>query len=163
MEHCGTLVHVISLYSCVFFFYSPGPGPLVSIQNTTSNSTIYLTFTEPIDKNAAKIEYSANVSFSYKLLCGQISTGTDIWQSMPNTEGSELRFTELESYSVYKVRAWASTLAGAGPIMEKLAYTTHGGKHHYMFYLMIALDLCIVYSMHKSLHLCIVYFECVFN
>ena len=124
--------HFILLFLYIFFFfYSPGPGSLQSLENTTSNSTIHLKFKEPVDKNAEMITYIVNVSFSYKLLCGQMRAGTDIWKSMTNTDGSKLTFTKLKSYSVYNVRAWASTSAGAGPVSETLAYTKHGGEYYF--------------------------------
>ena len=110
-------------------FFSTGPGFIKSMENTTNSDLITLRLGEPRDKNADKITYNAQVSFSYKILCGSSMANPDHWQNKTNAESSELSFSKLQSYSVYKVRAWAKTSAGDGPVLEKLAYTKHGGKY----------------------------------
>ena len=126
-------------FSYISFYYSPGPGPLTSIENTASNSTIRLIFKEPVEKNGEKITYNANVSFSYKLLCGKTSASAVNWQKVTNIKRFEVTFTNLQSYSVFKVRVWASTSAGGGPVMETLAYTKPGGKYYIFFCITIIL------------------------
>ena len=108
---------------------STGPGFIKSIENTTHSDSMTLHLGEPREKNADKIMYNAQVNFSYKILCGSGMANPDRWQNKTNAASSELSFSNLQSYSVYKVRAWATTSAGAGPVLEKLAYTKPGGKY----------------------------------
>ena len=117
----------------MLMFLSTGPGFIKSIENTTNSDSITLRLGEPKDKNADKIMYNAQVSFSYKILCGSSMANPDHWHNKTNAHTSELSFSKLRSYSVYKVRAWATTSAGAGPVLEKLAYTKPGGKYFRLF------------------------------
>ena len=112
----------------MLMFSSTGPGFIKSIKNTTNSDSIILRLGEPRDKNAGKINYNAQVSFSYKIPCGSSMASPDHWHNSTNAHSSELYFSKLQSYSVYKVRAWTTTSAGAGPVLEKLAYTKPGGK-----------------------------------
>ena len=123
-------VNFTFVLSCLsLMFCQPGPGFIKSIKFTTNSDSITLRLGEPREKNADEITYDAQVSFSYKILCGPGMANADHWQNKTNANSSELSFSKLQSYSVYKVRAWATTSAGAGPVLEKLAYTKPGGKY----------------------------------
>ena len=113
----------------MLMFLSTGPGVIKSIENTTNSDSITLRLGEPIEKNADKITYNAQVSFSNKILCGSTTANPNHWHNNTSAQSSELYFSQLQSYSVYKVRAWATTSAGVGPVLEKLAYTKPGGKY----------------------------------